>query len=73
MNIKQRYAKGETIMALANELNVNYNTITALVTGKSYTNLPVLEREVDWKRISNNRKLSSEQVLYYRNRFYKDK
>ena len=72
MQIKLRYAKGETIMDLANELQVNYNTITALVTGKSYTNLPVLEREADWKRISIKRKLSPEEVVFYRDEHYKN-
>lgn len=70
MKIKERYAKGETINDLAKEFNVRQETISALVTGKSYTNLPVLEREVNWKRVSEKRRFTKEEVLNYRDQVY---
>lgn len=72
MEIKRRYAKGETINALAIEFGVRQETISALVNGKSYTNLPIIDREVDWKRISEKRKFTDEEVLNYRNQFYQN-
>ena len=73
MKIKQRYAKGETINDLALEFNVRYESISNLVKGKSYTNLPVLKREVNWQRIGNNRNFTEEEVLFYRKEFYMNK
>lgn len=72
MKIKIRYAKGETINDLAKELNVRQETISALVTGKSYINLPILKREVNWKRINQKRKFTKEEVLNYRNQVYQE-
>lgn len=67
MKIKNRYAQGETIADLAKELGVRQETISNLVKGKSYTNLPIIERKVDWKRNSNvKRKFSDEEVRYFR-------
>ena len=68
MKIKNRYADGETIMDLARELRVRQETISDLVKGKSYTNLPIIERRVDWQRKSQNRKFSDEQVREFRKR-----
>ena len=73
MEIKKRYAQGDTIMDLARELGVRQETISDLVKGKSYTNLPVLERQVDWQRIAKNRKFTEEEVVTYRNAHYQDK
>lgn len=67
LQIKQQYAKGETIKKLAEIYQVNINTISDLVHGKTYTNLPVIEREVEWKRVNEKtRKLSPEEVKFYR-------
>jgi group I intron endonuclease len=67
MIIKKEYAKGATILQLAEKYSSSQGTIENLVFGKSYTNLPILEREVDWKRISKNRFFSDEEVRFYRN------
>lgn len=66
MEIKKKYAMGTTIMDLAREYGANYNTISHLLSGKSYTNLPVIPREVDWHRVNNKRKFTEEQVREYR-------
>lgn len=68
MKIKKRYADGETIMDLAREFSVKQETISDLVKGKSYTNLPIVERKVNWQRKSQNRKFSDEQVRNFRKR-----
>lgn len=66
MKIKERYANGETIIDLAKELGVQYGTISNLVKGKSYTNLPIIERKVDWEKKNPNRKFSDDQVRAFR-------
>ena len=70
MGIKKEYANGATITELAKKYDVRYETISNLVNGKSYTNLPVLERQVDWKRVSKTRGFTEEEVLHYRYEFY---
>ena len=72
MNIKKEYASGATITDLANKYKVRQETISNLVNGRSYTNLPVLERQVEWKRISKARGFTEEEVMYYRRQFYEN-
>lgn len=67
MIIKQEYAEGKTISELANKYQVGLHTISNLVNGKSYTNLPIIPRKVEWKRTNNKkRKFSDEEVIKYR-------
>lgn len=67
MAIKYRYANGEAIMDLAREFHVTQETISSLVKGKTYTNLPVIKRKVDWARgKSLKRKFSDEEVKIFR-------
>lgn len=73
MIIKQKYAEGQTINNLAQEYNVRQETISDLVKGKSYTNLPIIERKVNWQRISEKRRFTEEEVLFFRNEFYNNK
>lgn len=73
MVIKRKYAEGQTINNLAQEYDVRQETISDLVKGKSYTNLPIIERKVDWQRISEKRKFTKEEVLFFRNEFYNNK
>lgn len=73
MCIKLEYAKGETINSLAIKYQVRQETISDLVKGKSYTNLPVIKRETNWQRVSTKRKFTEEEVLFFRKKFYNDK
>lgn len=70
LKIKQEYANGETISDLAKKYNVALDTISRLISGKTYTNLPVIERKVVWKRKSKARLFSSEEVLNFRDLYY---
>lgn len=72
MAIKNRYSQGDTINDLAIEFGVSQETISNLVRGKSYANLPVIKRDVGWKRINKNRKFSEQEVLFYRKEFYQN-
>ena len=66
MIIKIEYAEGANIQDLAIKYQASPECISALVRGKSYTNLPVLERKVSWKRKSTSGRLTTEQVQKYR-------
>lgn len=66
LQIKQEYANGATISELAKKYNVMLGTISDLVKGKSYTNLPIIKRNVEWQRVAKNRKFTDEEVLKYR-------
>lgn len=67
MSIKLEYSKGASVKDLAIKYSASVPTIQKLISGKSYTNLPVLSREVEWKYINSNRKFTAEQVKKYRN------
>jgi hypothetical protein len=66
MKIKKEYAAGATIKELSIKYKVNMETISNLVSGKSYSNLPIIERQVNWKRVSTARVFSDEEVIFYR-------
>lgn len=66
MKIKEEYANGETIQKLAEKYEVNPHTISRLVKGQTYTDLPILERKVEWFRINKKRPFSNEEVKYLR-------
>lgn len=64
--IKNEYADGATITQLANKYQSSLQAISNLITGKSYTNLPVIPRKVEWKRVSKKRKFTDDEVIFYR-------
>lgn len=73
MEIKIKYANGTSIHELSVEYEAAADTISRLVNGKTYTNLPVLERQVQWKReASSIRRFSDEEVRKYRRQVYTD-
>ena len=72
--IRQKWSKGATIIDLAAEYQVDYNRISELVNGKTYTHLPLTTREVSYQRINKEARLfTEEQVLFWRNRVYQNK
>ena len=71
--IKNEYANGATIIELCEKYQVNRSTISDLISGRSYTNLPIIERKVDYKKIATNRKLTQEEVESFRKEYYIDK
>ena len=72
--IKQEYANGINITELAKKYCVNISTIKNLVNGTSYTNLPKIERKVNWKRTNKKARLfTDEEVIKYRKEFYENK
>lgn len=74
MVIRQKWASGATIMELAKEYQVDYNRISELVHGKTYTHLPITTRQVSYQRVNKNARLfTEEQVLLWRNKVYTDK
>ena len=74
MLIKQKYANGINITDLAKEYQVHISTIKNLVSGISYSNLPMIERKVDWKRTNKKVRLfTNEDVIKYRKEFYENK
>ena len=67
MQIKYEYANGANISELAKKYQVNVDTISNLINGKSYINLPIIERKVEWKRKNTTKRpLSEESVKLYR-------
>lgn len=68
LTIKQEYANGESMTALARKYNCSLDTISSLIRGKSYTNLPIIEKQVDWCFKNPMRKFSEEQVKEFRRR-----
>lgn len=71
--IKEEYANGANITDLAKKYDVNISTIRNLVKGISYTNLPKIERKVNWKRINKKVRLfTDEEVIKYRKEYYEN-
>lgn len=66
MKIKQEYANGETIADLSRKYQCAKETISNLVSGKSYTNLPIIERTADWVMVSKARFFTDDEVRKYR-------
>lgn len=66
IKIKQEYANGATITDLSRKHKCAKETISNLVSGKSYTNLPVIERTADWVMVSKARFFTDDEVRKYR-------
>lgn len=67
MIIKNEYVNGMTITELSQKYNVNLSTIQNLINGKSYINLPVIKRKVNYKRkYEKIRFFTLEEVKKYR-------
>lgn len=67
MTIKNEYANGMTVTELSQKYNVNLHTIQDLINGKSYINLPVIKRKVNYKRkYEKIRIFTPEEVQKYR-------
>ena len=74
MAIREKWANGATITELAKEHQVDYNRISELVHGKTYTHLPITTRQVSYQRINKDARLfTEEQVLLWRNKVYIEK
>lgn len=67
MTIKNEYANGMTVTELSQKYNVNLHTIQDLINGKSYINLPIIKRKVNYKRkYEKIRIFTPEEVQKYR-------
>lgn len=64
--IKEEYANGYSIQDLAEKYCVDRDTISNLINGKSYKNLPIIQRKVNYKKINKKRIFTNEQVKEYR-------
>lgn len=65
--IKKEYANGLNLQELADRYGGTADTIKELVSGKTYTELPLIERKVDWQRTNKKcRKLTNEEVKFFR-------
>ena len=70
VEIRNRYANGETQTALAIEFGVSHQTIGAIVRGKTYKDVPgPLTKNCRGTQRSKLRKFSDEQVFQIRNRY----
>ena len=70
LKIRQEWQQGLNIQDLADKYNINRDGMSELVRGITYTNVPVLEREVDYKKINHKaRKFTNEEVQYFRKQF----
>lgn len=73
LKIKEEWANGKNIQTIADELKVSRDTISNLINGKTYTNLPKIERKVSYKRTNNkHRKFSNEDIIKWRAMCYED-
>lgn len=67
LKIRQEWQKGANIQELADKYGMNRDSMSNLVRGITYTNVPILERDVDYKRSNyEQRKFTDEEVKYFR-------
>lgn len=67
MAIRQKYSEGINLQDLAEQYGGSPDTIKDLISGKTYSELPLIERTVDWKRTNKKaRQLSDDEVRFFR-------
>ena len=69
LKIRQKYCQGESIKQLSNEYNVAESTISSLVKGKTYTEVPVLYRDKHYHNRNSNRVWTDKEVLFFRHEY----
>lgn len=74
MTIRKEWSNGSNITELAKKYKMSPTTIRKIITGKTYSNLPILERKVDYIRTNKKvRKFTDDEVKYFREQFKQGK